>query len=200
MRSWGSTPLGGSPAPEATPASATATASGGYSNFNAPVANTTTPASAPTENGEKKKKKGKKGDKGGTGSKANSKKSLLEGIAAAQAAGAGAASTPSQEETIITAPITSTEEEPSAKKRKRSGSGSASPSGKDTIVTTATVSDKTLKRLRKNVSKLDLESEVTLSDYLSKVAKGKKDESLDRDQVLAGLKVVKKGDEWVLVV
>jgi cell growth-regulating nucleolar protein len=198
MRSWGSTPLGGSPAPEATPASATATASGGYSNFNAPVANTTTPASAPTENGEKKKKKGKKGDKGGTGSKANSKKSLLEGIAAAQAAGAGAASTPSQEDTIITAPATSTEEEPSAKKRKRSVSPSAS--GKDTIVTTATVSDKTLKRLRKNVSKLDLESEVTLSDYLSKVAKGKKDESLDRDQVLAGLKVVKKGDEWVLVI
>jgi len=169
MRSWGSTPLGGSPVPESTTPAA----------FSTPAV----PVHATNGNGEKKKK-GKKGDKGGTGSNAGKKAPHNAALASA--------------ETVIVAPAppttTNDDSEPS-KKRKRDDS--AIPT-----TTTTEVSEKIMKRLRKNVSKLESTDKetISLSEYLGLVGKGKKDEVIDRESVLAGLKVGLEGGKWVLSV
>ena len=125
--------------------------------------------------GEKKKKK-RKGDKGGTGAKANSKRPREEPMANGNS----------------TAPAASTqEEEPVAKKRKRS----ASP-----VVETvsAEISDKTLKRLRKNASKVAEKSpSLSLSDWLKQVGDAKK-EQVDAGDVNRAAKVSWEGGKWIL--
>lgn len=190
MRSWGSTPLGGSPVPESTtPTSFT------------PVVPVT--ATNGNVNGGEKKKKGKKGDKGGTGSNAGKKAPHNQALANA--------------ETVIVAPApptTSTTEEGASKKRKRdddavpattttSTAASTAGNGNGNGIETSTPSEKTLKRLRKNVSKLESTEggeTISLSEYLGRVGKGKKDEVIDRDTLLAGLKVGWEGGKWVLSV
>lgn len=126
-------------------------------------------------NGEKKKKK-RKGDKGGTGAKANSKRPREEPSANGNST---APSAPAQEE------------EPVAKKRKRS----ASP-----VVETvsAEISDKTLKRLRKNASKVAEKSpSLSLSDWLKQVGDAKK-EQVDAGDVNRAAKVSWEGGKWIL--
>jgi hypothetical protein len=182
MRSWGSTPLGGSPAPESTPTSFAAvpvTVTNGYVNANGNGA-------------AEKKKKGKKGD---TGSNAGKKAPHNAALASA--------------ETVIVAPappqLTTTEtngEEP-PKKRKRDDSvvpTTTATNGSST--STSAPSEKIMKRLRKNVSKLESGDKETISlqEYLGRVGKGKKDEVIDRDTLLAGLKVGMEGGKWVLSV
>jgi len=191
MRSWGSTPLGGSPVPESTtPAAFT------------PVV----PVNATNGNGEKKKK-GKKGDKGGTGSKAGVKAThnqILGSNGKAETGNTATEKAPhnaalANAETVIVAPApptTTNEDSEPSKKRKRYDS--AIP----TTTTTAEVSEKIMKRLRKNVSKLESTDKetISLSEYLGLVGKGKKDEVIDRESVLAGLKVGLEGGKWVLSV
>lgn len=172
MRSWGSTPVNGSPAPEAEPATI-------------PVA-----AAATTNGDAEKKKKKRKGDKGGTGSKANSKRPKDDVDAETQVEPAGA------------------DEASSNKKRKRDPSPAPVPATVPVPVTATAVpspaagpSDKTLKRIRKNMSKLDPSSlSLSLGDFIDKVGKGKKDESLDRADILQGLKVGQVNGKWVLEV
>ena len=170
MRSWGSTPLGGSPAPESASTPATFTPA--------------IPVAANGMNGGEKKKKGKKGDKGGTGSKAGVKATHNQILANA--------------ETVIVAPAPPTtvnEDSEPSKKRKRDDSAIPTAS-------TTEVSEKIMKRLRKNVSKLESTDKetISLSEYLGLVGKGKKDAVIDRDTVLAGLKVGLEGGKWVLSV
>jgi cell growth-regulating nucleolar protein len=182
MRSWGSTPVNGSPVPESSvPAAFSATVNG----------------SGAGEGEKKKKKKAKKGDKGGTGSKANSASKSKSESGDAEVEPAPKA------ETVIVAPgppaTTNGEEEPSAKKRKRDSEPSApavngNGNGEGP-------SEKTLKRLRKNVSKLDSEAvPTTLSEFIGKVGKGKKDEVIGREEIMLGIKVVKVDGKWVLEV
>lgn len=181
MRSWGSTPVNGSPAPEFQQAPVV------------PVSNGT----AVVDDGEKKKKKKKKGDKGGTGSKANSSAKKPNGDAPSTSAAP----------TVITTPV----EEPSQKKRKRDPSPAPAPAPAAAAAATTTntttpsgqPSEKILKRLRKNISKLDSDSSPTpasLGEWLDKVGKGKKDESMSREEVLASLKVGQVDGKWVLEV
>jgi cell growth-regulating nucleolar protein len=186
MRSWGSTPLGGSPAPEGTSTPASFT----------PVVPVTAVNGNGNVNGGEKKKKGKKGDKGGTGSNAGKKAPHNQALANA--------------ETVIVAPGPPTTEEGATKKRKRDDSviPTTTPTAASTAVngvetSTPTPSEKTLKRLRKNVSKLESTEggeTISLSEYLGRVGKGKKDEVIDRDTLLAGLKVGWEGGKWVLSV
>jgi cell growth-regulating nucleolar protein len=189
MRSWGSTPLGGSPVPESSSAS-----------VSAPVAVPVHANGNVNGNGPEKKKKGKKGDKGGTGSKAGIKASHNIGLANAGETVLVAPAPP------VPAPAASTNgdgDEPSIKKRKRD-SESAAPVTQITspATTTSAPSEKTLKRLRKNLSKLDSadNQSISLSEYIGRIGKGKKDETIDREQVLAGLKVGLEGGKWVLSV
>lgn len=171
MRSWGSTPVNGSPAPEAAAAAA------------APVPEVAA-STLVVEDGEKKKKKKKKGDKGGTGSKANSKRPKSE---------AG------DETTVITTPA----EQPSQKKRKRDPSPVTvtvtSPAPAPAATPESQPSEKTIKRLRKNMTKLDAGG-MSLAAWLEKVGRGKKDEVIDREHVLKGLKVGQVDGKWVLEV
>lgn len=191
MRSWGSTPLGGSPAPESASAPAASVPVQVNGNANA--------------NGAEKKKKGKKGDKGGTGSKAGIKSTHNQILAN----GGGGETKLVAPAPPAPAPATTNGDEPSGKKRKRDIESESAPAPAPTtqIVSPTTTtstgpSEKTLKRLRKNLSKLDSSDKetITLSEYLGRVGKGKKDESIDREEVLAGLKVGLEGGKWVLSV
>jgi len=172
MRSWGSTPLGGSPVPESASTPATFTPA--------------IPVTANGMNGGEKKKKGKKGDKGGTGSKAGVKATHNQILGSNGKA-----------ETGNTATVQSTHEDNDEPSKKRKRDDSAIPTA-----STTEVSEKIMKRLRKNVSKLESTDKetISLSEYLGLVGKGKKDEVIDRDTVLAGLKVGLEGGKWVLSV
>lgn len=125
---------------------------------------------------ERPKKKKKKGDKGGTGSKANSKRPRGES------------------ENASVAPVLSETEN---KKRKRS----ASPA--PAIAQTngdAEPSDKQLKKLRKNLGKLESKaSSMQLDQFLKQVGEGKKD-SIASTDVLKSLKVGFSEGKWVLTV
>ncbi|WOO79717.1 UPF0743 protein [Vanrija pseudolonga] len=140
--------------------------------------NESTPAPAPASSGEpEKKKKRKGGDKGGTGSKANSKS-----------------------KPAVRAPVEEPQAaEPSAKKRKfEDGEASTAASASSTP---APPSDKTLKRLKKHMSKLESSSAegISLSQWLEQVAQGK-EKTVDQSDVLAGLKVAFTGGKWQLTV
>jgi cell growth-regulating nucleolar protein len=127
-------------------------------------------AEAVEEVGKKKKKKSKKGDKGGTGSKAGVNN--------------GRAKSEGEVEVEM--------EEPEKKKRKRDESAVES-------ATPVVASEKTLKRLKKNMSKLEKggEVELVLADWLSKAGKGKEGD-IDTAEVLKGLKVSLSDGKWIL--
>lgn len=128
--------------------------------------------------GEKKKRK-KKGDKGGTGSKANSKRPKEEGKEGAVPVD------------VATADVV--DGEPAAKKRKRS----TSPVEVAPAVP-AEISDKTLKRLRKNATKVAEKSQsLSLGDWLKQVGDAKK-EQVDAGDVNRAAKVSWENGKWVL--
>lgn len=116
------------------------------------------------------KKKRRKGDKGGTGSKANSKRARSE-ISEAQPEDVNSASQASK--------VGAENSEPVAKKVKREKSGQ----------------DKTLKRIKKNMSKL--EGELALSVWLEKLGKGKQG-AMDTGTILEKLKVKLVDGTWQL--
>ena len=184
MRSWGSTPLGGSPVPEAQAQAPTVLTTPAV-----PIAVTNG-----NMNGGEKKKKGKKGDKGGTGSNAGKKAPHNQALASSNAN--------SNSETVIVAPgpptTTTTTEDGEGASKKRKRDESAIPT--TTTTGSSEPSEKVLKRLRKNVSKLEGSETISLQEYLGRVGKGKKDEVIDRDTLLAGLKVGLEGGKWVLSV
>lgn len=127
--------------------------------------------SAPTSDAEGagEEKKRRKGDKGGTGAKANSR--LKEEAKAEEAAGH------------------------QDKKRKREESEAVSAP----VVPAGPPSDKTLKRIRKHMSKLEKKEEVPLAQWLVEVGKGK-EKTVDQSEVLAGLKVAFVDGRWQLSV
>lgn len=122
------------------------------------------------------KKKQRKGDKGGCGSRANSNKPKGEGDAAAA-------------------------DEPAAKKRKRDEEGGAESSAAATPTPAGPPSDKTLKKLRKHMSKLEGKAgdALSLDAFLAQVAQGK-DKAVDRAEVLQGVKVCFVDGRWQLSV
>lgn len=218
MRSWGTnTPLEGTPAPPSAPAPIPVSAT-------APSSSTVS-APAPAETSTKPKKK-KKGDKGGTGSKANSKRPKADGEDISTVPEKTPASTPAS--TSISAPVASTstiaptepeskaksnkteKKEKKDKKRKRDSgvNGQSAPDG-EAPSSASDLPEKTLKRLRKNLSKLPLppssdkgtseESATTLRDLVDSLSKAKK-ESIDREDVLRGLKIRAVDGKWVLTV
>jgi len=156
----------------------------------------TAPASAPTVsvNGsvsDDKKKRKKKGDKGGTGSKANSKRPKDESDASATATTAGTT------DVTMTTPVNGASDEPAAKKRKRSEEPATT--AVVAAATSAEISDKTLKRLRKNASKVGEKaaSPLALSEWLKQVGEGKK-EQVDLSDVNRAAKVSFEDGKWVL--
>jgi cell growth-regulating nucleolar protein len=88
--------------------------------------------------------------------------------------------------------VTATEE-PAAKKRKRD------EDDKSDATPAAPTSDKTLKRLRKHMSKLEdkFSTEISLSDWLSKVGQSK-DKTIDQTDILQGVQVSFKDGRWQL--
>ncbi|KAL1409692.1 hypothetical protein Q8F55_003688 [Vanrija albida] len=143
--------------------------------------NEATPApsgtATPTQGEPEKKKKRKGGDKGGTGSKANSKSKSAHAPADEPEAAA-----------------------PSSKKRKLEADDEPAASASSSS-TPAPPSDKTLKRLKKHMSKLESSTSegVSLSQWLQQVAQGK-EKSVDQADILAGLKVAFTGGKWQLTV
>ena len=97
------------------------------------------------------------------------------------------------------APVASAE--PESKKRKRT---EASPVVAETSTQAAQteLSDKTIKRLRKNLSKLDAEQSARpLNEVLGLLGKGKKDQpALSADEVLRAVKVATVDGKVVLTV
>lgn len=149
-------------------------------------------ASAAASTADDKKKRKKKGDKGGTGAKANSKRPK-EG-SEAPATTAPTATT----NVTFTTPANGATDEPAAKKRKRSDEEFAS-TAVVAATTSAEISDKTLKRLRKNASKVGekASSALTLSDWLKQVGEGKK-EQVDSTDVNRAAKVSFEDGKWVI--
>jgi cell growth-regulating nucleolar protein len=130
---------------------------------------------------EKKKKK-RKGDKGGTGAKANSR--LMAEAAEAAALAAAAA-------------------EPAAKKRKRDNDESTAAStpapAPAAAEGSAAPSDKTLKRIKKHMAKLEdkTAAPVPLAQWLASVG-ANKDKTVERGDILAGVQVTFVDGRWQL--
>jgi cell growth-regulating nucleolar protein len=143
-------------------------------------ASTSSAAMAPAGTEDKKiKKKKKKGDKKGTGSRANTRNPPRIEDEAESAESAGAQ---------ISAPS-------SGEKRKRSPSPPA-----DSQSSPLPLGEKTLKRLRKNMSKLGEKSpSIPLAEWLEKVGKNKDKEGLEKE-VLQGVQVSWVEGRWQLSV
>lgn len=142
-----------------------------------PTALPTTAASAPAGKDNDKKRR-KKGDKGGTGSKANSKHPRGESLAASEAP-------------------TAASDEPAQKKRKRSTSPAPAPAAAETAAGEA-ISDKTLKRLRKNAAKIGEKSpSLSLDEWVKRIAEVKK-EQIDVEDVNKAAKVSFEDGKWIL--
>ncbi|KLT45677.1 hypothetical protein CC85DRAFT_325402 [Cutaneotrichosporon oleaginosum] len=86
-------------------------------------------------------------------------------------------------------------EEPASKKRKRDGS--AAPEVAPAATAAGAPSDKALKRIRKHMGKLEKEESMALSQWIDKIAAAK-EKSVDRADVLAGLKVSFVDGKWQL--
>ncbi|WVQ78282.1 hypothetical protein IAT38_000367 [Cryptococcus sp. DSM 104549] len=200
MRSWGGSPAA-SPAPGTTPAAPAA-----HTSFAdaAPVPAPGAGFSAGAEDavsGKKAKKdkfKQRKGDKGGTGAKANSKNPKPTSDAPAPA--------PTPAPAPVAAPVAVTDAEPSNKKRKRDDSTSAplpSTSSSSTPADTTEVSSKTIKRLKKKLSKLELgqgkAKEMSLAEFVDSIGGGD-EKKVESGDVLKGVKVVFKDGAWQLSV
>ena len=141
---------------------------------------------------KKKKKKRKNGDKGGTGSKANSTAKSRDG-----ADGDGVAESAPPQVTMFTS--TDPADGPKIKKRKR-GESPAANIQINGVVKDTPLPDKTLKRLRKNVTKLEKSAgEVSLRDWLELAGKGK-EKVIQSDAVLRGVKVSFANGGWLLSV
>lgn len=87
-----------------------------------------------------------------------------------------------------------TEEEPAGKKRKRDESAPPAPSDE---AAAAAPSDRTLKRIRKRMGKIEKGESMSLTQWIDKVAQGK-EKSVDRADVLAGLQVAFVDGKWQL--
>lgn len=145
-----------------------------------------------TDTVEKKRKK--KGDKGGTGTKANSKRPRSEADGDEPAPSAAEPQT-----SVLTA-------ESKSKKRKREENAEAPiangklPNGdsKHLEDQSPSVPEKTLKRLRKAMGKLQkTPGEMHLAEWLENICRSK-EKALDRSEVMRGLNVSYSGDRWVL--
>ncbi|BEI87183.1 hypothetical protein CcaverHIS002_0705290 [Cutaneotrichosporon cavernicola] len=88
-------------------------------------------------------------------------------------------------------------EEPASKKRKREASEAASATVPETAVPNGPPTDKALKRIRKHMGKLEKKGDMSLAQWIEKVAQGK-DKSVDRADVLAGLQVAFVDGKWQL--
>ncbi|ORY23051.1 hypothetical protein BCR39DRAFT_550169 [Naematelia encephala] len=118
---------------------------------------------------DKKKAKKRRGDKGGTGAKANSKSLETQ-----------------------TSEDTPPSEEHTQKKRKRDTS-------EPPVESTTTPSEKTLKRLKKNLAKLEKSPAVPLDEWLQRLGKGKKeDKAVDLAEILKSVKVVASDGKFEL--
>ena len=141
---------------------------------------------------EKKKKKRKNGDKGGTGSKANSSNRSRDGAEGDE----GAESAPLR---VAISPAAELADGPKTKKRKRGKSPDVAVQVNGAVADSP-LPDKTLKRLRKNMTKLEKSaSEVSLRDWLELAGKGK-EKVIQSDTVLRGVKVSFANGGWFLSV
>ncbi|RSH91977.1 hypothetical protein EHS25_009348 [Saitozyma podzolica] len=237
MRSWGSpaaTEEPAEPAPTTSqPGAPGARITNGVEKVNSGAGETGGATAA-----EKKKNK-KKGDKGGTGSKANSKRPKGEGEGEGEGGSEGTATittttnTSSAPETSSTTAIVangddSKSDSKASKKRKRDANADdndadvSSPPLRDTPATSH-VPEKTLKRLRKNLSKLDASASgsasgsasvpLPLAAFLEQLGRGKTkakgeksksgektEKTVETDEVLRGLKVEQVDGKWVITV
>lgn len=133
---------------------------------------------------EEGKKKKRKGDKGGTGKKANSKRPRSE----------------VDDHEAITSHLTTTPDETKSKKRKRD-STLAAPTNGESAATNGMItvlSEKSLKRIRKNMSKLEKSSdEKSLKEWLEELCKGK-EEAFTPAEAMSSLKVDFTSGKWTI--
>lgn len=130
------------------------------------------------EAGEKKeeKKRKKKGDKGGTGSRANSKNARSEEPSSAP-------------------PETS---EPKSKKRKIDDVDIvADAEDPSSAVSTEPISSKTIKRLKKRLSKLEEKKEMSLGELVDSLQKDEK-KAVEAAEIMKGIKISFRDGSWVL--
>jgi len=180
-------------------------------NIDALVNGSTSGSVANGESSTKKNKNKKKGDKKGTGSRANTKnpkKTSQNGtspppVAAPDVSTSASVSAPSSGP--VAASTSASLEKPS-KKRKFEETPSEvvvnNEKSSATIPESALVSDKTLKRIRKNLTKLSEkkgEQEVSLQDWIAQAGKNK-DKAIDGDEVMKSLKVSLVDGQWRLSV
>lgn len=130
------------------------------------------------EPGEKKdeKKRKKKGDKGGTGSRANSKNARSEEPSSAPP------------ETL----------EPKSKKRKIGDTDIVDDlENPSPAVSIEPISSKTIKRLKKRLSKLEEKKEMSLRELVDSLQKDEK-KAVEAAEIMRGIKISFRDGSWVL--
>ncbi|KAL0253986.1 hypothetical protein I308_101365 [Cryptococcus tetragattii IND107] len=130
------------------------------------------------EPGEKKdeKKRKKKGDKGGTGSRANSKNARSEEPSSAPP------------ETL----------EPKSKKRKIDDTDIVDDlENPSPAVSIEPISSKTIKRLKKRLSKLEEKKEMSLRELVDSLQKDEK-KAVEAAEIMRGIKISFRDGSWVL--
>ncbi|KAK4686558.1 cell growth-regulating nucleolar protein, partial [Tremellales sp. Uapishka_1] len=160
----------------------------------APTSTSTFANAAGEDEGAKKKKNKKKGDKKGTGSRANTR-NPPKAESEVPSTIVASASLPIASSTATS--TTNPTEEPIAKKRKRS----ASPS----TTTFVEPSQKTVKKLRKTLSKLSDQTEKplrqSLEGFLATLGSNKNaDKTIDASEILKAVKVELIDGKWQLTV
>jgi len=185
MRSWGS------PAVTETNGEIQETQPNGHGNGH--VSEAGTAMNGHVQGGEKRKKR--KGDRGGTGTKANSKRPKSEADGDAAPTEIASSARPRTDATI----------EPKTKKRKRETSSGNQPDlprdgiQKPVNGDSPALSDETLKRLRKSMSKLEkVTGDTNLQAWLELVVCTSKKETLESAEVMRSLKVLFQDGKWVL--